>query len=195
LELPPFGRIEFQDSYLPTDHPVERARRLVVRSFQGFGSGSFNRNYCTGFRAASKQTGRPHALDWANIPECLWLVTERLKGVVIECRDALEVIRQQDHTDTLFYLDPPYLQSTRPTSNRKQYVFELSVSDHESLARLLKGIKGKAIISGYPSDTYQHLYADWSRTEKTVQVSGQSGSVKRTEVLWANFPLAEISVY
>ena len=78
LSLTPFGRLDFRAAYELCDDPIERARRMVVRSFQGFGSGSCNRDYSAGFRAASKQTGRPHPADWANIPECLWLVTERL---------------------------------------------------------------------------------------------------------------------
>jgi DNA adenine methylase len=188
LELTPFGRIDFEEAYQPTADLVERARRMVVRSFQGFGSGSFNRDYSTGFRAASKQTGRPHALDWVNIPECLWLVTERLKGVTIENRDGFEVIRQQDHPDALFYLDPPYLETTRPNSNRKQYRFELGITDHYALAKLLRSIKGKAILSGYASVLYdRELYADWRRVEKETQASGQHGRVDRLEVLWMNY--------
>jgi len=188
LSMTPFGRLDFKAAYELSDDPIERARRLVVRSFFGFGSGSFNRDYSTGFRAASKQTGRPHANDWANVPECLWHVTERLKGVTIECRDAFEVIRQQDHPEALFYLDPPYLQTTRPTSNRKQYRFELGISDHFSLAKLLKSIKGKAILSGYASDLYdRELYPEWRRVEKVAQASGQFGRIQRLEVLWMNF--------
>ena len=35
LELTPFARTCFEESYLPTDCPVEAARRLVVRGFFG----------------------------------------------------------------------------------------------------------------------------------------------------------------
>lgn len=188
LEMTPFGRMDFNAAYEPADCPIERARRLVVRSFQGFGSGSYNRDYSTGFRAASKQTGRPHAADWVNIPECLWLVTERLRAVVIENRDAFQVIKQQDHSEALFYLDPPYLETTRSNSNHKQYRFELGISEHVALAKLLRSVKGKIILSGYPSDLYdRELYVDWRRVERTAQASGQFGRIQRTEVLWLNF--------
>lgn len=36
LRLTPFSRVEFKLSYVPADCQVERARRLVVRCFQGF---------------------------------------------------------------------------------------------------------------------------------------------------------------
>lgn len=187
LEFTPFGRIDFRDAYEPSIDPVERARRMVVRSFLGFGSGSSNINYSSGFRASSKQSGRPHAMDWANVPECLWAVTERLKGVSIECRDALQIIRKQDDPETLFYIDPPYLGGTR-NSSRKQYAFELGVLDHVALGRLLNTIKGKAIVSGYPSELYDHdLFKSWRRIEKETMASGQKGGVVRTEVLWMNF--------
>lgn len=188
LEMTPFGRMDFRAAYELTDDPIERARRIVVRAFQGFGSASANRDYSSGFRASSKQSGRPHAKDWCNIPECLWLVTERLKGVVIECRDALEVIGNQDTTDTLFYIDPPYLQTTRPNSNTKQYRFEMGVMEHVALGKLLRRIKGKCIVSGYASALYDgELCAGWHRVEKKTSASGQSGCVERTEILWMNF--------
>lgn len=38
LELTPFSRDEFQQSYEPTDDPLEQARRTIARSFMGFGS-------------------------------------------------------------------------------------------------------------------------------------------------------------
>lgn len=38
LELTPFAREEFAESYMPHSDPIEQARRTIVRSFQGFGS-------------------------------------------------------------------------------------------------------------------------------------------------------------
>lgn len=67
---------------------------------------------------------------------------------------------------------------------------ELSLTEHFALAKTLKSIKGKAILSGYASELYDRdLYADWSRVEKVAQASGQHGRIQRVEVLWANFPL------
>lgn len=188
LELTPFSRADFDIAYEDASDAVERARRCVVRSFFGFAAtGICDIRSKTGFRAASKRTGRPHAMDWVNFPECLWLTVERLKGVTIECREALEVIRQQDDPETLFYIDPPYLKSQR-NSHGKQYRFELGLPDHHDLAKVLKSIRGKCVISGYPSELYdRQLYADWRRVEKTAAASGQVGQVQRTEVLWLNF--------
>jgi len=187
LSLTPFGRVDFKEAYQISDEPLERARRLVVRSFLGFGSAAHNIRYSTGFRAASKETGRPHSMDWVNLPECLWIVTERLKGVTIENRAALEVIQQQDHPQALFYLDPEYLPSTRPNSNCKQYQHRMSIRDHEELGELLGAIKGRAIISGYWSKLYERIYRDWNVVQRVAQASGQKGRIQRMEILWKNF--------
>ncbi len=59
---------------------------------------------------------------WLTAVEGLIEVHGRLKRVVILNRPALEVIRQEDGPQTLFYLDPPYLHQTRaaptPTPTR-----------------------------------------------------------------------------
>ncbi|ERV79259.1 hypothetical protein Q058_02232 [Pseudomonas aeruginosa BL04] len=87
LALTPLAREEFEASYAETTDPLERARRMVVRSFQGFGSAAANGER-TGFRSTSARIGTTPALDWLNYPDALAAITERLQGVVIENRDA-----------------------------------------------------------------------------------------------------------
>lgn len=91
LELTPFARDEFALSYEPTEDPVEQARRTVARSFMGFGSNSHSK--ATGFRANSNRSGTTPAHDWRNYPEAFVAVIERLRGVCIENRDAVEVMQ------------------------------------------------------------------------------------------------------
>lgn len=71
LSLTPFSRAEFDLSYEVSDDPVEEARRLVVRSFMGFGSDGHNRAVTVGFRATGYRDGSTPAHDWANFPEAM----------------------------------------------------------------------------------------------------------------------------
>lgn len=77
---------------------------------------------------------------------------ERLRGVQIENRPAVEVIRKFNFENVLIYCDPPYVLSTRC---RKQYRHEMTDEDHEALLEALLQHKGPAIISGYSSPLYE----------------------------------------
>lgn len=183
LRLTPFARSEFDLSYEATQDPVEAARRLVVRSFMGFGSNAHNPKLCTGFRANSSGSGRSPSRDWQNYPEALPWFVERLRGVVIECRPALEIIKQQDAPDTLHYVDPPYPYSTR-TSSRPDYIFEMSDEEHVELAKVLRGAAGMVVLSGYRCDLYdKELFKDWTSLECRALADG---GTERVEVLWFN---------
>lgn len=63
LKLTPFARAEFLLSYQRSDDPIEQARRLVVRSFMGFGSDGHNAAVKTGFRADSNKSGTTRRAD------------------------------------------------------------------------------------------------------------------------------------
>lgn len=107
-------------------------------------------------------------------------------GVTIEHMPATECLAKYDGPDTLFYVDPPYVRSTRDDRS-KGYAHEMSDMDHRRLAWLLHRLKGRVVLSGYPCRLYDELYGDWSRHEKETQANGRTGGVPRTEVLWLNF--------
>jgi site-specific DNA-adenine methylase len=118
IELTPFSREEYLKAYKPTDDPVEQARRTVIRAFMGrastgaTGKISDSGSIATGVKAKTTGCGKTSAKVWDSYPGALQAIIRRLKGVVIENKDALEVIDQHDSTQTLFYIDPPYLFST-----------------------------------------------------------------------------------
>lgn len=186
LELTPFARVEFKQSYEPAGEPVEQARRTLVRSFMGFGSASAS-GANTGFRASSNRSGTTPAHDWANYPECVPAIIDRLRGVVIENREACEVMAQHDTPETLHYVDPPYVLETRSMKNpycKKGYRFEMTDAQHRELAAFLHGLKGIVVLSGYPCDLYdKELFAKWHRVERPALADGAR---KRVEVLWIN---------
>jgi DNA adenine methylase len=185
LRLTPWARAEFNLSYEPVADPVERARRLVIVCFMGFGSNAHMTAFRVGFRANSSGSGRTPAMDWVNYPDALANVVERFRGVVIEQRPAAEVILQHDDSESLHYVDPPYVHSTRDSSaSQRDYRHELTDDDHRSLASVLRRTRGGVILSGYASHLYDtELYPDWHRVERAALADGARD---RTEVLWIN---------
>lgn len=184
--LTPFAREEFELAYEPTDDPIERARRCIARSFMGFGSASVHSQHQTGFRAGSRRSNTSPAMDWTNWPKHVPAFVDRLRGVTIENRDALACMAQHNHPDTLFYVDPPYVHSTRASASgvRQKYEIEMTDADHADLAEVLHGLQGMVIVSGYPCELYdRELYAGWERHERIAMADGAR---ERTEVVWLN---------
>lgn len=194
LELTPFSRVEFNLSYKRATNPLERARRMVVRSCQGFGSAAACGEK-TGFRSTSSRSGTTPAMDWMNYPAALESVVRRLQGVVIENRDALACMAHHDKVSTLHYVDPPYTHSTRSTKVRhtrtgKSYKHEMSDQQHEELAEFLQTLVGAVVISGYASPLYERLYRDWRRVDRLAMADGAR---PRIESLWLN-SIAELGI-
>lgn len=118
--------------------------------------------------------------DWRRINH-LHQIVERLQMVQIENDDALTIIKRYDTPDTLFYVDPPYIFSTRSASWRAAYKYELTDDQHHELAHVLNRIKGMVILSGYHSSIYEQLYEGWLMKTKVDRKENLKPSV---ECLW-----------
>ena len=109
-------------------------------------------------------------------------IVERLRSVNIENQDWKEIFRRYDAPHTVFYLDPPYLPSTRASDN--YYEHEMSDNDHHELIDALKTLEGKVILSGYPSVLYDSLGWKCSKLQsRTFHVP------MKTECLWRNYEI------
>ncbi len=114
--------------------------------------------------------------------------TQRLEKVQIEHADALYIIQSRDHEDAFFYCDPPYIGSN--CGHYKGY----TEADFEALLSLLSAIKGKFLLSSYPSEPltkYTQTHGWYSiQRELLVSVNVKGGNPKKkTEMLTANYPL------
>lgn len=180
LRLTPFARDEFDLAYEPASDPIETARRLIIRAYMGFGSdGHSLASPRTGFRANSNRSGTTPAHDWDNFPDEIKAFTERMAGVVIENRDAKEIMSQQDSDQTLHFCDPPYVHETRSTKHG--YNFEMTDVQHEELCEFLQTLKGMVILCGYENRIYERL--GWARE---ARVSLADGARERKEIIWMN---------
>lgn len=87
-------------------------------------------------------------------------------------------------TDTMIYLDPPYLMSTR-RQHRPIYRCELSDDDHRRLLKQISKLPCMVMISGYWSEMYASALAGWRTV--SFQAVTRGGGVA-TEWLWMNYP-------
>jgi DNA adenine methylase len=190
LELTPFAREEFDDCYAPPIDDVDAARKAIALSFMGHGTDSVTRTCRTGFRAAMAG-GRGDSLPaqaWASYAATIPFFTRRLLGTCIEQRDAGEIIARYDTTETLFYVDPPYVLATRSSladgrGSTHGYRYELTDDDHMALLRRLSELRGMVALSAYPSPLYEAALRGWRRVEREAMADGGRA---RTEVLWLN---------
>lgn len=109
----------------------------------------------------------------------------RLQDVQIECTDALRIIESRDSVNTFHYVDPPYVNSN--CGHYDGYTWE----DFEMLLKKLSGIKGKFLLSSYPSDMLDEFTKKYGWSQKTISmdvtVNNKNSRKKKTEVLTYNY--------
>lgn len=183
ISLTPYAREELRRARTePGDDPVDQARRFYVCCWQSFGSGTGTSSTGWRYQIGTGDNSRASAVGSWNDTQHLWLVAERLKQVQIECDDAYKVIQRYDSAGTLFYLDYPYVHSTRyNNSSRKGYSHEMTDEDHRRFASLVRECRGFVIVSGYASELYDEIYGGWTRVGKeSNDVNGKA----QMEYLW-----------
>lgn len=181
IAMTPFARDEHETAYLPASDDLERARRVLVRSHFGHGSSGIHR--ATGFRAAGLRAGTLPVHGWAGLPDTIRIAAERMRGVVIERRPAVQVMQAHDGPTTVHYVDPPYLPETRDKG--RDYRHEMTRDDHIALLDCLRQLRGAVVLSGYGSSLYDEALNHWRRIELRAMADR---AAKRTEVIWCNFP-------
>lgn len=187
LEMTPFARDEMLIAWEDTDNDIEQARRTLVRSHMGFGSAGATKGR-TGFRGLDCYEGSYSAPadQWKRLPESIMQIIDRLKGVILENRNALSIIEGADNASTLFYLDPPYVMNTRSSmkGGLKYYRYEMSDEDHEQLCNEITKLKGMTVLSGYMNDIYMDILKDWRLVRYPSRAGSNKGTVIREECLW-----------
>lgn len=184
--LTPFSRAEHELTYEPTDEPVEAARRFIFRSFASFGSSAHVRKR-TGFRSKDNAAGQHSAVTWAGWPLHVDSFCERLRGVVIENRPAVDVIRMHDGPDTLLYVDPPYMLETRKPGASGDYNHDMTEDGHRELGACLNAVAGSVVLSGYRCPLYDEMFAGWRRVDFKHYSGGCNAPARgRIESIWLN---------
>ncbi len=187
VEAIPFSAVEWHDAAdrLTDPDPVPRAVAFFVRCRLSLAGRM--RDFAPLSRTRTRGGMNEQASAWLSAVDGLAAVHARLRRVVILDRDALDVIRQQDGPETLFYLDPPYLPRTRTAPD--VYAHEMTADDHRQLLDAVKRVQGKVMLSGYPSPLYDETLTGWARHNFDLPNNSAGGRSKRrmTECVWSNF--------
>ena len=187
LRWTPYSREVFESSL---DHEADDdSIRAAVKFYTVLNQG------ISGKRLASKgDWGRARSDNfgtrWDIRKDRLGWIHDRIRHVQIECRDALDILREWDGQDTVFYCDPPYILETR--SKRKYYAVERGDSYHEEMVDTLTRVEGRVVLSGYVHPIYNRLAdAGWvadsygAAAFMTVHEEGNEREGRR-EVVWRN---------
>jgi len=187
---------EYRDTWQDRGDPVEKAARWFVvarQSFAGDWGGSWGSDVTCSARIMAGVCSK-----WLSTIQLLPQIHARLQRVQIEHADFRDILRRYDTPETLFYCDPPYVESTRKSH---KYSIEMTNDDHRDFVQLLLNLQGHAVVSGYAHEIYQPLEdAGWKRIdfETACHAAGRTraigilgkGAAKRThprvETLWCS---------
>jgi len=177
----PYSREEYYAAYdMDGADELERARRFLVRCWMGQGPKLCGR---TGWRSVMNAADPQPVQQWADVPNRIRVMAERLRNAQIECQPAIKLIERYKLPDVLIYADPPYVHETR---SGDIYRHEMTDQDHMDLLDALDAHPGPVLLSGYANKLYEERLRHWHR--ETRKSLAQRGKVAE-EVLWIN-PIA-----
>lgn len=184
------ARLELDDESalsLIVHHKPPRDKLSIERAYWYFLASWMGRNGTAGtdrvdYQIAVRWTkgGGSPTVRWRNAVQSIPAWHERLKNVVILCRDAFMIMeRFEDVAGTAIYVDPPYHASTRGKikdgrAGRYKYEFDhespLFGDDHERLFKMLSAYKhARIVVSYYDCPRIRELYKGWTFVEHTRQ--------------------------
>jgi DNA adenine methylase len=153
---------------------ILRASRFLYLQKVGFGGLIQGRHYTHWTRKAP-----PFKAE--NLPDLIRAVHARFNGVQIECLDYLEIVEKFDAPDAFFYLDPPYFGTS-------SYKFNFQEKDFQSLARALRSIRGRFLLSLNDVPEVRKIFAPFVVHQVFTQHSSKRGTQRRTaELLISNY--------
>lgn len=195
VDLMPYSRVAFEQclSFEGIRDPVQRAVAFYTVLGQSI----------SGKRLARKGDWARGRLDnlasrWFAKQDKLVQIHERVKGIQIECRDAIDILQEWDTDDTTFYCDPPYILDTR--NKKKYYAVEPGDDYHRQLVDVLLQVRGGVVLSGYDHPIYLRLldegwWTDLYGASAIMEVTKKDVAKRaRTEIVYRNPKACEFGV-
>lgn len=174
LELVVHSREEFlwcKETWEHCQDEVERAARWYYMIQASFGS--LGRNW--GRVSSGKGMMGNKILN--NL--CLFSqIHNRIKNVQIENLDWLLCFKDYDNPETVFYVDPPYIE----TNDKYVYKHRLSKEDHIKLCNVIFNCEGYVALSSYDNALYNSFdwddIIDWEIATSMTSLAESKGKEK-----------------
>lgn len=157
-----YAREEFiwcKKTWETCESDVDRAARWYVMHQMSWGSAE--RNWGRG------KTANQANSFFNNLPN-LKNISKRMRNVQVENQDWSKCLRDYDTEETVFYIDPPYIDAYEGT-----YGHELSHNDHRLLLETIHEIMGYVAVSGFHNPLYDNY--PWSNVIEWDVYSGVEG--------------------
>lgn len=164
-----FERLCATDPDTLTD--LERAARFLYLQRMSFGGRVASRSFAI-------SPAQPARFDTTKLVPMLEDVHARLAGVTIECLSYAEFIRRYDRPGTLFYLDPPYVESE---SDYGRGLF--GREDFARLAEQLAAIDGRFVLSINDHPVAREAFGRFELEEVTTTYTTGKQRSRTTELI------------
>ncbi len=186
-----FDKITVEDMHFAPEEQVKlkKAWSVFVLSHMSYLSifgNTFNVSFNCRSGGRTSINNNPRKFNQKKINMVVNQYAERLQETTIFNDDAVKVLKKCDTDHTFHYIDPPYFNSN--CGHYKGY----SIEDFENLLKTCAELKGKFILSSYPSEiltAYKEKYG-WRQIEIDMHRSAgsQMGESKRkVEVITLNY--------
>lgn len=183
IENTPHHRYEYEQSFILAPFEigdVETARKTFVKVSQSFGRTTVKSGWSTTFKWArmgiSESTLK--VLTKASKLNQVW---GALKSLQIECLDYKELFKKYDRADTFFFLDPPYLKSTRDSGVK--YGAEMNTpAEHLELIDAINNLESNQwILCCYDNEIYSRGLLNYTKVHLKARTNG---NCERTETMY-----------
>lgn len=183
VAMTPYAHEEFisASKASTSDDPTHRAWGFFVRMQMAVVPGRTGWSYSVG-AAAARKANKPGR--WATMPEHLKATAARFERVQVTSWPIEELLGRLDAPGLLHFVDPPYLEESRPKSMGAMGAYVHDTFDHASFVEAARAMKfADMVVSHYPHPFYDEgpwkSLGDYESHRNIPNGEGRSIAVER----------------
>lgn len=181
LDLLPYSRdfrSEFKKKLKEEYDKLSEVERAVFYFYLNRTSYNGNGSFVTSIN--SRRNMSKSVSDYLSMVDYLPEIHQRISRVIIERLDICELLKKYNCEKIFFYLDPPYVWSSRKSKAR--YCCDMTDDQHKEMLNIILNHKAKFLISGYDNSIYNILTENgWKKYQFKSPLSDS------VETIWYNY--------